>query len=178
MIADVALRRRPVGLGVDRRCRKRVGHVGGSIHLEIAVVVVDGHQRRHVELFGEREQHRFVLVVVDEVGLRLVVAQRDPRDDRRPRVVPAGLPPTAGSHGAATSTYRTAIPVATAGITVDAVSDVGGAVASVTHPSPLHSWRSCPLDRPALAVGMSNRDAGDLVAWSSGRGGSTSPSGW
>ena len=63
--------------------REFVGDVGGRHHLEIAVVVVDRHEGRHVELFGEREQNGLELVVMDEVGLRLVVAQRDPSDDRR-----------------------------------------------------------------------------------------------
>ena len=56
---------------------------GRRLDAQVAVVVVDGDGARCVDLLGQREEHGLVLLVVDQVGLVVVVAQRDTGDDGR-----------------------------------------------------------------------------------------------
>ena len=74
-VVDRLVERRPERLvrdfGVGEPVHGRVGRRGP----QVAVVVVDLHHLRRVDLLAEREQHALELVVVDEVGLGLVVAE-------------------------------------------------------------------------------------------------------
>ena len=83
MIAQVALDLGEERLGGDLGVGQPVHGAIGSLDTEIAIVVVDLHHLRHVDLVAEREEDRLVLLVVHEIGGRLVVADRHPGHDRR-----------------------------------------------------------------------------------------------
>ena len=102
-----------VALG-DRPSVRRYAHGAGGSAAQVAVVVVDGDRRGRDVDVAERGKHALVLLVVDEVGLRLVVAQVT-RATTAAADGAAGSPPTVASQGAATSTHRTG----------DAVGDLG-----------------------------------------------------
>ncbi len=93
MVDEVAPDVREERLGADRGVVQTVDGVRGWFGEQVAVVVIDGDGSTGVDRLGEREDHRFVLRVVHEVGLRLVVAQTHPSHDRRRQHGPARVTP-------------------------------------------------------------------------------------
>ena len=81
VVDQVALDDGPEGLGLQRRLRELIRDTWRYLDAEIAIVVVDSNCSRRIDLLAKWEENCLVLLVVNEAGFLVVVAQRDASND-------------------------------------------------------------------------------------------------